>query len=431
MSTPGVLPFVPTRKLHRLTCDASRPSGSSNSGLSTRRACWPGVLGAVLILLGVSACTQSEGMVDMPASEDTGQGTHASSSTGETGSSTAEDGLLQAQVDAAVDGGLNGGVIAFVVRDGVTTHVVAGTKNAEGEPLSKDSLFNIGSVSKVYTATMIYQLAEEGTVALEAPLSTYLPDTAYGPEVTLESLLAHRSGVPDYAANPQYLQNALLDPERVFTTEELVDFAAFEDPSPAGESFSYSNTGYLLLGLVIETVTANTLESALQARIVEPLGLVSTAYVAPPNFPEDFPSGWLDPTNFGFPADTDLPVMPVPAAFSGCQADCGVVTTASELHLFFEAVFDGTLISSDSLEMMTRSNENAEASEGWGRGLQLYVPAGGAEPEYGHGGAGTGYTSLVTVRPDSGDVTIVFASNDGFELDGLLEAYAPSVLETW
>lgn len=139
----------------------------------------------------------------------------------------------------------------------------------------------------------------------------------------------------------------------------------------------------------------------------------------------------LLPTDFGFPADTDLPVMPVSAAFSGCQADCGVITTAPELRLFFEAVFDGTLISSGSLEMMTRSNENVEASDGWGRGLQLYVPAGGAEPEYGHGGAGTGYTSLVTVRPDSGDVTIVFASNDGFELEGLLEAYAPSVLETW
>ncbi len=370
-------------------------------------------------------------MADMPGSEDTGQGVEASSSNGSTGGSTAGDDSLQMRVDAAVPAGLSGGVIVLLVRDGVMSHAVAGTQNAEGELLSEDSLFNIASVSKVYTATMVYQLVEEGVVDLEAPLTVYLPDTGYGLEVTIESLLAHRSGIPDYAANPEYLENALLDPDRVFTTEELIGYAAFEDPGPAGAVFNYSNTGYLLLGLVIESVTGGTLQAALDARIVEPLSLASTHYVAPPSFPEDLPSAWLDPTAFGLPADTELPVMPVAAALSGCQADCGIITTAAELRVFFEGVFDGTLISSDSLEMMTRSDESPDASGGWGRGLQLYASANTPEPEYGHGGAGTGYTSLVSVRPESGDLTIVFASNDRFELDGLLQAYAPAVLEGW
>ncbi len=382
-------------------------------------------LGMTLVGSSVVACAQT------PSGDDTGSAAESSSSGGPDSGPTEVDEALQAEVDAAVVDGLDGGVIALLVRDGVVAQAVAGTKNATGEALSADSRFNIGSVSKVYTAAMIHQLAEEGALELGAALSTYLPDTDYGPAVTLESLLSHRSGVPDYAANPAYLQEALLDPDRVFTTDELLEYSTFEEATPAGDGFSYSNTGYLFLGLVIEVVTGDTLDAALQARIVEPLGLVSTGYVDPPDFPDGLPSGWLDPTDFGLPAGTQLPVMPVSSALSGCRADCGIITTAPELRAFFEALFDGTLISAEALAEMTRSRDPAETSDGWGRGLQLYAPVHSPVPEYGHGGGGTGYTSLVTIRPDSGDITILFANNDAFELEGLLGAYAPAVLASW
>lgn len=344
---------------------------------------------------------------------------------GDTTGGATSDGItpadpLQEDIDGVVVDGLEGGVIALISRDGVVTHAATGDANADGDPLLADSLFSIASITKTYTATIIYQLEEQGRLDTSAPLSTYLPDTSYGPGVTLDTLLSHRSGIPDYVANPAYLQSALSDPDRLFTTEELIEYATFEAPSAPGESFQYSNTGYLLLGLVVEQVTGETLPEALQTGVIAPLGLTSTRFVDPPDFPDDLPSAWLDPTSLGLPPDTELPVMPVSAAFSGCQADCGIVTTAPELKIFFEALFDGTLVSATSLAKMTASEPDAPR---WGRGLEIFELAEGASPAYGHGGGGAGYTSLAVFEPGSGDITIFFASNDAFDLDPLYAAY--------
>ncbi len=336
---------------------------------------------------------------------------------GSTGSTPASE--LHDDIAAVVPEGANGGVVALVVRDGIVAQAAVGTANVDGDPLAADTTFNIASVTKLYTATLIFQLEDQGLLDTAAPLSMYLPGTEYGDDVTLDTLLSHRSGIPDYAANPQYLLDALGDPQRIFTTEELIEYSTFEAPGPAGEAYAYSNTGYSLLGLVVEAVSGLPFAEALEAGIVEPLGLSSTTVIDPPDFPADLPSAWLDPAGFGLPPDTVLPVMPVPAALSGCQADCGVITTAPELRMVLEALFDGALVSEQALAAMTTTEPDAPDD---GRGLTIFDTGPGG-PAYGHGGGGTGYSSIVAYQPTSGDITIFFASNDGFDLDPLYADY--------
>lgn len=382
-------------------------------------------LSTIAVIALATACTDSSPGTDDDAStgsvhESTGVGGSGSETAGDgstTGSSLADE--LQRNVTGVVPSESDGGVIALVVRDGTTAQAVAGTANLGGDPLLAQSKFSIASITKVYTATLVYQLEDQGLLDTSAPLSTYLPETDYGPDVTLDTLLSHRSGIADYATNPAYVTDVLADLQRVFTTEELIEYAMFEPPSPAGETYAYSNTGYSLLGLVIEEVTQEPLTQALQTGIVAPLGLTSTSFIDPLSFPDDLPSAWLDPQNFGLPPETELPVMPVPAPFSGCSADCGIVTTAPELRIFFEALFDGTLVSEASLAKMTSSDPDAPNE---GRGLEIFDVGAGAKA-YGHGGGGTGYTSLAAYEPVSGAVTIFFASNDTFELESLFAAY--------
>lgn len=347
------------------------------------------------------------------------EGTYDAGSTGMTPDDAALE-KLQAQVQAVIPEGVPGGVAALVVRDGTTLQAVNGTADADGTALAIDATFNIASVSKMYTATLIYQLEDQGLLDTSAPLSSILPRAEYDDGVTVDTMLSHRSGIPDYAANPQYLADILADPEHIFTTDELIDYSTFDDPAPPGQAYAYSNTGYLWLGLVIEHVTGTSLAQALDDGIITPLSLTSTSLIDPPDFLDTLAQAWLDPTAFGLPEDTPLPIMPVPGPFSGCQADCGILTTPAELRTFVEALFDGTLVSEAALAKMTKSEADAPHQ---GRGVEIYEWDDHTHA-YGHAGGGVGYTSLVAYAPSSGDITIVMATNDAFDLTPLLDAYS-------
>ena len=137
---------------------------------------------------------------------------------------------------AAFVGDNDGGVAVLVVRDGVTTTAAAGVANAAGEPMTTDAVFRIGSLTKAFVATIVMQLVDEGLVDLDAPLSTYLPDTPFGGDVTVRDLLRHRSGVPNYLEDADFMSEVLTDRARVFTPDEILGFIA--DTPPANRTSS-------------------------------------------------------------------------------------------------------------------------------------------------------------------------------------------------
>ena len=166
---------------------------------------------------------------------------------------------------------------------------VTGVKDREsGTPLSSDMPFRIASNTKTYTAASILRLFEENKLDLDAPISRYLPEVylnvlskhGYDPSaITIGHLLTHTSGLFDYAMHPKFIQTALSNLKKRWTRMEQVAFA-MENGSPygrPGQTYHYSDTGYILLGEIIEQQTENTLGAAFRQLLgYKNLGLAST-----------------------------------------------------------------------------------------------------------------------------------------------------------
>lgn len=145
-------------------------------------------------------------------------------------------------------------------------------------PNSPDTRFRIGSVTKQFTASLILQLVEDGKIDLQGTINDYLPDypEAQGSRVTIHQLLTHTSGIPSYTGLPNFAGEIARDP---YEPEEFLDvFSGLELEFEPGSEWRYSNSGYFLLGVIIEKVTGKPYDRVLQERILEPLGLDNTGY---------------------------------------------------------------------------------------------------------------------------------------------------------
>lgn len=138
-----------------------------------------------------------------------------------------------------------GGLSALVRIDGETRRAVAGTRDARGNPLTQESVFHVGSVSKTFVATMLMQLVEEQQVELDSPLSDYLPEATVGSDATVRELLSHRAGVANYTDVPAFFNDVLTDRSREFEPAELLDYVRETTRNTSGD-FAYSNTHYIL-----------------------------------------------------------------------------------------------------------------------------------------------------------------------------------------
>lgn len=145
-------------------------------------------------------------------------------------------------------------------------------------PNSPDTKFRIGSVTKQFTAVMILKLVEAGEVSLDGKITDYLPDypAEIGDQVTIHHLLTHTSGIPSYTGLPGFMAENSRDP---YTPEELVAvFASLDLEFEPGSDWRYNNSGYFLLGRIIEEVTGTPYDQVLYEMVLEPLGLDATGY---------------------------------------------------------------------------------------------------------------------------------------------------------
>jgi D-alanyl-D-alanine carboxypeptidase len=185
-----------------------------------------------------------------------------------------------------------------------------------GRPMRPELRFRAGSLTKSLVAAVVLRLVAEGRLSLEDPLERWLPGSLpYGDQVSIRQLLNHTSGVPHNTAT---LEQALYAPGpgrlRTWTPQALVAMVADRPPDfPAGTAWSYSNTGYVLLGLVVEAASHRTLRQELGRHILEPLGLRDTAL--PDNAP-DLPP----PSSRGY----SLPLGPHGEALDGPLLDLTV-----------------------------------------------------------------------------------------------------------
>ncbi|GAB2798982.1 serine hydrolase domain-containing protein [Rhabdobacter roseus] len=274
-------------------------------------------------------------------------------------------------------------VNALVKREGTLLYQgSAGYQNREaGIKNNPKTQFLIGSITKTYTATLIMQLVEEGQLKLDDKLARFYPALPNADRITLEMLLRHRSGLFNYTNAPTFAQEV----STPISKEQFLErFKSLKTNFVPDSRFEYSNTNYLLLGFIIEEITKDTYINQLQNRILNKLNLKDTYYGRPD-----------DQTNFAksyvFNGEKWLPTQPEWNTDWAAAAG-GIATTASDLALFYEALFAGKLVSTQSLARMM------ELKEGYGFGLGT-VPYGN-RTFYGHGGGIETYYSYVGYNPD-------------------------------
>jgi D-alanyl-D-alanine carboxypeptidase len=154
-------------------------------------------------------------------------------------------------------------------------------QDSKSKLISADTLFQIGSITKSFTAAMLLQLEKEGKLKLTDTLKTWLPQYNKWPGITITQLLNMTSGLPNYSETPLFNSQLYYNLGRVWTTRELIDFAyppvGFSPPLKSG--YFYSNTNYLLAGLILEKATKNSFEQELTARTISKANLTHTFYV--------------------------------------------------------------------------------------------------------------------------------------------------------
>ncbi|HMO58330.1 MAG TPA: serine hydrolase [Roseiflexaceae bacterium] len=277
-------------------------------------------------------------------------------------------------------------------------------------PMTPDTRVRIASISKVFTAAVVLLLVEEGTIDLDASIDRWVPDLVpAGDTITVRMLLQHTSGLYDYLEDRNYVAEAYRTGDRMFAPAELVTYAArfplaFAPGSPG--DWDYSSTNYVLLGLIVEAATGNSLASEMRSRIFEPLQLDSTYFV-----PDEVVA---PPVSRGYSRGTDQTNTSMSFAF----ATANLVSTAGDVQRFGAALFGGDLLAAESLaQMLTVVNGKGqynmpELEYGLGvmRNRLPVSGAGEASRVFGHIGGFGGFRSALWHAPESG-VTVALGVN--------------------
>lgn len=280
-------------------------------------------------------------------------------------------------------------------------------------PLPADALFEIGSNTKMMTAAIIYQLQEEGVLSTSDLIGKWVPEMAAivpnAEQITIDMLLTHTSGIYDYlngTFNDGPLAAGATDREvltAAYTPEELVELAVTSGepyfvPGEEGQ-WKYSNTGYILLGMIIESATGQSYARNLQDRIFDPLALSNTYLENGQPEAGVLPTGYLEPPFEYTTTEWNLS--------QGWSAG-GVISNAEDMAVFMKALFSGDLFQDpETLALMLQPAQPDPTSPSnfyYGHGMINKYGL------LGHGGQALGYQSDMGYLPDE-DITIVVWTN--------------------
>jgi D-alanyl-D-alanine carboxypeptidase len=279
-------------------------------------------------------------------------------------------------------------------------------------PMRPGDRFRAGSIMKPFVSVVVLQLVERGRLSLDARLPDVLPAHVVGrfptaPDITVRMLLSHRSGIPEWDL-PEQDEYAARHPAHVWTIAEILDLAAAKPPVFApGTAYSYSNTNYNLLGLVIDRITGRSWRHEVTRRVVRPLRLTHTDLPAPGHrsIKGAHAHGYLELDG------RMVDLTRVDPSIAGAAGGSALVTTVQDLARFWNALLKGRLFRHRGTlkEMLTFGPTPGEVTSGYGLGVEQYTLPGGIEL-IGHlGGAGTYLAFVGRQRPEG--VTIAFAIN--------------------
>ncbi|MGW9301985.1 serine hydrolase domain-containing protein [Streptomyces cyaneofuscatus] len=297
---------------------------------------------------------------------------------------------IVAALESAMADGAPGAMARYLGPDGARGRAVGVRDRASGTAMDIRARFRIGSVSKTFSSVVLLQLVEEDRLTLDAPVNTYLEGLLPDDRVTVRHLLTHRSGLADYtdAMFNETVPGFEAVRNRVFSYQELVDLS-LADPrtTEPGAAYAYSNTNFVVVGMLIEKLTGHPVADAYQRRIIKPLGLRATAYVHPDTrINGTHVRGYLHPDEAGAPL-----VDSTEQTASWAQSAGAVISSPADLNTFTSALMRGRLLSPATLEAMTTvTPTDGTNTRFYGLGLRRYDLSCGTRV-YGHTGTVQGY----------------------------------------
>ena len=270
---------------------------------------------------------------------------------------------------------------------------------ATDTPIKADDHFRIGSVTKQIAAAGLLKLVDAGTVSLEDPLTKYVPGYPAGASITIEQLLNHTSGIKSYTDMPGVMDGPI---QRDLTTAQLVDYFKGEKPEFApGEGWKYNNSGYVLVGAVIEAASGQPWHRYLEQALFKPLGMNDTGYGADPAVVARQVKGYFNEGAGPVPAKVLSMTQP--------HAAGALVSTVGDLARWNRALHEGRVLKPDTYtRMITPVGKAKDSGYGYGIGTSQLRGAQALE----HGGGIPGFTSHLTyVQGPDISVAVLHNSN--------------------
>lgn len=315
----------------------------------------------------------------------------------------------------------NSAGVAVIVKKGdkVLFHEAEGKANIELDvSLDENHIFRIGSITKQFTAAAILMLHEQGKLSIYDNIHKYVPDfPTEGNEVKLVHLLSHTSGINNYTNNRETFTKRIQ--ELVSTDEMLALFAKEPMLFKTGEQYGYSNTGYVLLGKVIEEVSKQSYGNFVKDHIFKKLDMKNSHYGGRQIIPN---------RASGYSKMGQIDINAALIDMSWPHAAGALLSTVEDLAKWNEALSSGKVISKENYELMTTGftlNDGSQASYGFGLGTGKV----GAYKSVGHGGGIPGFSTDSIYIPEKDVFVAAFANSDSISPSMILNLMAAKALD--
>lgn len=280
------------------------------------------------------------------------------------------------------------------------------------EPMDTSLLFYEASITKMFVATIIFQMIEEGLLGLDDEVGAYLDPVLTIPSDTkIRYLLNHRSGLFDFiAGNPSASETWFSDPDYIWSPRSAIETYGSNPIFNQGNAFSYSNTNYIVLGMIVEEISGNSFAQELKNRILIPYGLNQTFLPHIDQIDGPLATFWTSFSSMSGPYTTDASVIYNDCSLSMIFTAGALVSYPQDVAKFNRLLFSGQIINEASLnQMKTCTNVNfSDGANGYGYGTMRYSIDG--KTYFGHSGDFSGVTQM-SVHQQEEDITLALSIN--------------------
>jgi len=286
-----------------------------------------------------------------------------------------------------------------------------GLANMEWDiPNEADTKMRLGSITKQFTSMLIMQLVEDGKIDLQDKITTYLPDyrKETGEQVTVHHLLTHTSGIPSYTSLPNFFDEISRDP---YPVDEFIKLYCSGDLEfEPGTQFKYNNSGYFLLGAIIEKVSGQSYEEALQKQILEPVGLKNTGYDHHSTILKKRAAGYTK----SFNSYSNAPYLNMGLPYAAGS----LYSTVEDLYLWDRVLYTDKLLSKKYKDIMF-TPFLAHYAYGWTVGRMPSGTGGDSLSIVAHGGGINGFNTLISRMVDDEHLVVLLNNTGGTNLGAM------------